>query len=265
MRALGLAGAPNARELGGLPVAGGRVRAGVLLRTSALGRLHDVDVAALAERKLAIVVDLRHVSEVQVAPADRLPQPAPEVRHIPIFDPAHPVFTFVSAVLLGHDLSSYGALRDEGTPGAMLAIYRWFVTSPAARTGFADAVRAILAADGRPVLYHCSAGKDRTGWLSAILLEALGADRDVIAEDYLATNAAMAGERDGLLAAMRRRGGEADPELIEPVLDARPEYLAAAYDEVEARYGGFVNYLRDGLGLGEDDLRQLRSLLTAAD
>src|SRR5439155_19897075 len=132
-RTLGLNGAPNARDLGGLPVADGRtIRPGLVFRAQALGRLSDDDVAVLASLGLTDLLDLRHGSEIESAPPDRLPA-GPAVAHIPIFDPPHPVFTYVSAVLLGHDLSGYASLLVVRPPAAMLAICRWLVESPAGR------------------------------------------------------------------------------------------------------------------------------------
>src|SRR5947208_4495734 len=214
-RTLGLNGAPNARDLGGLPVADGRtVRPGLVFRAQALGRLSDDDVAVLASLGLTDLLDLRHGSEIELAPPDRLPA-GPQVAHIPIFDPAHPVFTYVSAVLLGHDLSRYAQLAVEGTPGAMLAIYRWFVSAPLARAAFATALRRIAAASG-PLLYHCSAGKDRTGWLSALVLGALGADRATITEDYLLTKEVSAERVEKLIGVLNERKG-VPPELVRPL------------------------------------------------
>ncbi len=191
-RGLGLVGAPNARDLGGVVTADGRrVRAGLLLRASALGRLSDADVAALAERKLARVLDLRDASEIATAPPDRLPvDPAPRVRHIPVFDPEHPVFTYVSAALMGHDVAVYEDVARDGSPAAMLHIYRWMVADPGARAGFAAALTAIADAGAEPLLYHCSAGKDRTGWLTAVLLSLLGVDREVECRDTSGTGSA---------------------------------------------------------------------------
>src|SRR5437763_5411394 len=189
-RSLGLVGAPNARDLGGLVTADGwRVRPGILLRAPALGRLADRDVAVLAGLGPAYVVDLRDASEIADAPPDRLPAaPAPVVRHLPLFDPRHPVFTYLSAVLQGHHGEGDQGLRERGTPTAVGAAYRWFVADPRAEAGLAAAVRTVLSARGAPVLYHCSAGKDRTGWLSVVLLTALGVPHEVAVEDYLATN-----------------------------------------------------------------------------
>jgi protein-tyrosine phosphatase len=259
LRSLGLTGAPNARDLGGLAVADGRtVRSGLVFRASALGRLTDPDVAALARLGLGDVLDLRHGSEIEVAPPDRLPA-GPQVAHIPIFDPAHPVFTYVSAVLLGHDLSRYASLAVEGTPNAMLAIYRWFVTAPSARAAFGTALRRIAAASG-PLLYHCSAGKDRTGWLSALLLGALGADRSTILADYVLTNEVTAVDVGKIMTALNIGKG-VPAELLRPVLDAAPEYLDASFAQLEADFGTLPRYLVEGLGLGADELAALRTRL----
>jgi len=262
MGSLGLVGAPNARDLGGAVTADGRrLRTGALVRASALGRVSDDDLVRLGKLGLALVIDLRDTAEIAVAPPNRLPDPPPPVEHIPIFDPRHPVFTYISAILLGHDGAGYAGLREEGTPAAMVAIYRWFVTDPGAREGFAAAIRAIGAAGGRPVLYHCSAGKDRTGWLSALLLELLGVDRGAIVEDYLATNGYARAVNAAIMDAMRARGMAADPDILLPVFEARPEYLSAAYAQVDREFGGVAGYLRDGLGIDETALAALRATL----
>jgi protein-tyrosine phosphatase len=260
LRSVGLSGAPNTRDLGGLATADGRsIRTGLIYRGSALGRLTDEDVTALGRLGLTDLLDLRHGCEIENAPPDRLP-PGPAVAHIPIFDPAHPVFTYVSAVLLGHDISGYANLAAEGTPGAMLAIYRWFVTGALARSAFGAALRQVAAATG-PVLFHCSAGKDRTGWLSAVLLGELGVDRPTIYEDYLLTNEVTASDIAVVLELLQHRG--VPPEVVQPVLCAAPEYLDASFEEVERHYGSLDGYLRAGLGLDETELSALRVRLVA--
>ncbi len=261
MRDLGLLGAPNARDLGGLPVGGRVVRPGRLYRASALGRLTDEDVPVLGRLGLRTVVDLRDVSEIELAPPDRLPEPAPELVKLPVYDPAHPLFTYVAAVLLGHDGAGYAALAEQGTPGAMAAIYRWFVADETARVNFAAAVRLIADPRHLPSLVHCTAGKDRTGWLSVIVLSVLGVDRAVIEADYLHTNAAAEAVNTTILSALRSRRPDLNEAAIWPVFEARTAYLEAAYDEVERRYGTFDAYLHSGLGLSADVLAALRTNL----
>lgn len=263
MRALGLLGAPNARDLGGL-VAGDarRVRAGLLFRTPALGRLVDEDVDRLRGLGLRTLIDLRDVSEIALAPRDRLPDPAPHIVALPVYDPRHPVFTYVSTVLLGEDHGEdYQALAEEGTPGAMAAIYRWFVHGETPRARFGQAVRLLADPARLPALVHCTAGKDRTGWLSAIVLTILGADRATIEADYLATNEAAAEVNKTVLDAMRQRRPELDEDTIRPVLAADSGYLAAAYAEVERLYDTFDAYLRHGLGLDDAVLDAVRANL----
>ncbi|MEV1157839.1 tyrosine-protein phosphatase [Micromonospora chokoriensis] len=256
-----LVGAPNARELGGLIGADGRrVRVGQLIRTPALGRLTDDDLPVLAKLGPACVVDLRDDSEIAVAPADRLTG-EPRVVCLPVHDPEHPVFTYVSAVLLGHDLNAYAELARQGTAGAMAAIYRWFVTGESARIGFAEAVRLAGRPENLPLVYHCSAGKDRTGWLTVILLTALGVDEAVIRADYLRNNEMTDSLRAVIVEAMRRRQPELDVDAVLPVLEVRAEYLDAGYDEVRRVHGSFDAYLRDGLRLTDGDVRALRAQL----
>ncbi|MBO4209989.1 protein-tyrosine-phosphatase [Micromonospora echinofusca] len=254
-----LLGSPNARDLGGLVGADGRrVRAGRLIRSAALGRLVDEDLPVFDRLGVTCVVDLRGGPEAEVAPADRLPGD-PRVVHLPVYDPTHPLFTYVSALLLGHDLSGYGELARQGTPGAMAAIYRWFVTGESARAGFAGAVRLAAESPNLPLLFHCSAGKDRTGWLAVVLLTLLGVDAEAVRADYLLTNERTASLQEVLLEAMARRHPGLDVAAVRPVLQVRPEYLDAAYDEVARVYGSFDRYLRDGLGItGElrDTLRE---------
>ncbi|WBB75429.1 tyrosine-protein phosphatase [Micromonospora sp. WMMD1128] len=253
-----LVGAPNARDLGGLPTTDGRrVRAGRLVRAAALGRLTDDDLPVLGKLAPACVVDLRAAEEQAVAPPDRLVG-EPRVVHLPVYDAAHPVFTYVSAVLQGHDLDAYADLARDGMPGAMTAIYRWFVSGEPARAGFGAAVR--LAADDAnlPLLFHCSAGKDRTGWLSVVLLTALGVSEPAIRADYLRHNELTESLREVLLAAMTKRRPDLDPAAARPLLEVRPEYLDAAYDEVRQGYGSFEAYLGDGLGVTDEVRAALR-------
>jgi protein-tyrosine phosphatase len=259
MAGLGLTGAPNGRDLGD---ASALVRPGLVYRTGALGRLTDEDVSVLDRLGLRTVIDLRDVSEVALAPPDRLPVPGPSVVALPIYDREHPVFTYVSAVMLGEDhAEDYAALAEEGTPGAMVAIYRWFVSSEAARERFGAAIRLLAQAERLPALLHCSAGKDRTGWLTATVLGILGVGRAEIEADYLATNEASKEINQKILGAMRERRPSLSPEALLPVFEVRPEYLAAAYDEVGRVFGSFDAFLAEGLGLDRGVLDALRARL----
>lgn len=260
----------NARDLGGYPAEGGaRVRRGMLFRADALHRLSEDDVAALAQLGLACVIDFRSPEEIDVVGPDRLPVPSPDrLVALPLHDPDHNVFVSVSVLLgrAGGDaaarLPDAAAASDHNAAAGMLELYRWFVGATMARQTFAAALRLIATPDALPLLFHCTAGKDRTGWLSALVLSALGVDREVVVEDYLRTNELNAMSNAHVLSVLSERVG--DPGALVPLLEARREYLEAAFAEAERAYGGIDGYLREGLGLDEATLAALRTnLLTA--
>jgi protein-tyrosine phosphatase len=265
---LGLAKATNARDLGGYTTSEGRqVRRGLLFRSNTLHRLSDEDVAVLAQLNLGCVIDFRHPLEKDRVGPDRLPEPAPSrLVALPVFEVGHEVFLSVSAAMSGQsDPGLADQLRDHANDGsaAMRKLYRWFVSSPLAQETFGAALRLVATPDALPLLYHCSAGKDRTGWLSAIVLSALGVDRATIEADYLRTNDLNATGNTYLLSVLSER--TPDTSVVVPLLEARTEYLDAAFDEVDRRFGGLDGYLRDGLLLSDDAREAMReALLTPA-
>lgn len=253
-RALRLAGAPNARELGGLSTSdGGRLRAGAVFRSGALDRLTAADQSRVAELGLACRIDLRHSIELGLASgavsAAGAAEPGRRVVTLPVFDRAHTVFTCVTELLLDRPVPTFQRLVDEGSAVAMTALYRWFVADPRPCARFAAALRELADPANHPLVFHCGAGKDRTGWLTVLLLAALGVEHATIREDYLRTNADTEAGRAALLDHLRGRYPEAYVAAVEPILEARPEYLDAAYDEVIRLHGSFARYLRDALGV----------------
>jgi protein-tyrosine phosphatase len=262
---LGLEKATNARDLGGYRTRDGRiVRSGLLFRSNALNRLSDADVVAVGKLGLACLIDFRHHREIELVGEDRLPDPAPRTVRLPLFDTDHDVFTAVSAVLKGEaGADSIAHLRaDAATGGAavmMVDLYRRFVSHAESRAIMAAAMRVILTPGELPLLFHCTAGKDRTGWLAAVVLTALDVDRDTIVADYMRTAELNAVGRDYTMTSMASRIDQ--PEILLPLLEVRLEYLEAAFLEADQCYGGMDGYLRDGLGLTDDDLERLRGVL----
>lgn len=143
----------------------------------------------------------------------------------------------------------------------MRRIYRTFVAEAGARQQFAKVLRTIADGRGLPLLYHCTSGKDRTGWMSYVLLRAVGVPASTAEADYLLSNdirrTADLRTRDGL----KKAGIMRDPRLIVPLQEVRKDYLGAALTEADHRYGGFDAYLSKGLGLDAGTLHKLRTRL----
>ncbi|GLW70291.1 protein-tyrosine-phosphatase [Kitasatospora phosalacinea] len=232
-RSLHLASAPNFRDLGGYRTADGRwVELGRVYRSDDLSELTDQDLAKLHRLGIRTVLDLRTPAEQQAAP-DRLPAGARSV----------------SANVLGTaDTGQFDVSSPQAAVDAMIAGERTMVSADSARAAYAQLLDA--AAGRGAVLFHCTAGKDRTGWGAAALLTALGVPQETVRADYLASNTYRARANAAVLAQLP----PARQAVYRPLLEVRPEYLAAGFDEVEARYGGFDAYLED-LGV---DARQLR-------
>ncbi|MFD3542422.1 tyrosine-protein phosphatase [Streptomyces sp. NPDC058662] len=139
----------------------------------------------------------------------------------------------------------------------MRDIYRTFVTSPENRASFAQTLREIADGAQGPVLYHCTSGKDRTGWMTYVLLRALAVPEAAAEGDYLASNTFRAAHDAQVRAGLKQSGRMQNPDLLIPLQEVRQDYLDAATARMEADYGGFYGYLTDGLGL---DLRTLAKL-----
>jgi protein-tyrosine phosphatase len=289
-RNLGLGGALNARDLGGYRTSDGRtLRHSVALRSDALHRLTSQDLTVLTDLGLRQVVDLRGLAEIRENGPDRVPGlPIAEIdtverseepvtlvpdgadgvtlHHLPIYARDFDIYVALRDALAGRDPASQRALLGNGNGAAMMTgLYRWFVTSAEARERFAQVLRLLAQPGGTPLLFHCTAGKDRTGWTAALLLTVLGVERGTVFEDYLLTNDRHAALVERILDGFGTRGVMEEPELILPIYRAEEMYLAAAFDAVEAGWPSFDAFVADGLALDRgvvDGLR--RNLLLPA-
>jgi len=250
-----LATAPNFRDIGGYRTADGHVvRRGLAYRSDQLDRLSDADLAAIGQLGPSAIVDLRTVTERAREP-DRVPA---GVRH-EVLDVAAD-----SKGSLGGDMRLAMAQIARGEGGALLvAANREFVTLPSARRSYAALIRLMLAPGG-PVVFHCTAGKDRTGWGTAVVLSLLGVPRETVMADYMLSNTMLAEKNNAMLAGLERSGMRLNPAFLKAALTVDPSYIGAAFDEVERTYGSMDMYARKGLGLSAGELRQLRARFLAA-
>ncbi|OEV03989.1 tyrosine-protein phosphatase [Streptomyces oceani] len=249
-----LAGVRNFRDLGGLPtVDGRRLRHGVLFRSGHLAHATPEDVAFLHGLRLHTVFDFRNSADQALDGPDALLTDTRNV-NIPLSDPAEGA-DFWRMVRAGDLAQLRSALSDGQAANRMTASYRAMVHE---RTDEHSRVLHAMAEDSVPALLHCAAGKDRAGLSIAITLLALGVHRDAIEADYLASNSPH--RRYRVHRAKDAEGGLSAEvmELLAPLLDARPGYLAAAYDAIDERWGDVETYLEKGLKLTPETRERLR-------
>ena len=243
-RALPLAGASNFRDLGGYGAADGRrVRWRRLFRSDHLAALtpHDTDV--LARLRLARVVDFRGREERAAQPYEL---PAVRYRAVPI-EP--------TVVRRYRELAARGERLDVAhAERLMVDTYQGFVADDAPQ--LAEFFEQLLA-DDAPLVFHCTAGKDRTGYAAALLLLALGVPREAVMQDYLLTNR--------LYRKPPPPGDDATTRAVHEVIwGVRAEYLQTALDAMEREHGGVQAYLRQRLKLSEAGHRRLAELYLEA-
>ena len=249
------------------------LRPGRLFRSSELSRLDDGGRATLRRLGISDVADLRASREVARRGPGLVPDgveihllPFPDLADDDQTEGAAPHEEAFQRLLKGESDGSEESVNETAVR-FMTDEYRQFPT----RNGAQRALRRVvtLLAAGRPVLTHCFAGKDRTGFVIATVLEAVGVDRDTIVADFLRSNDAVAELRARIYEMIQQRGDtELTPEVVtftearlsDGVLGVRPEYLAAARQTIDGEFGSLDGYLRDS-GITAADVEQLRGVL----
>jgi len=251
-RSLHLATAPNFRDAGGYRTADGKwVKMGMLYRSDQLDRLSPADLTTLHADGIHLVCDLR--TDVERSQGkDRLPEGAESL----IADVAGSDSSSSNlAKMLSDSKHAEQVLGGGKAAQLMIDANRQFVGMPSALKAYKALFERLADPAMLPAVYHCTAGKDRTGWAEAVFLSIMGVPRETIMQDYLLSNRYLEGKNQKMLAMLK---GHMDPAWLEPLLGVRPEYLDAAFDEVNKRYGSMDNYLRQGLGLSDRTLQSLR-------
>ncbi|WP_060179452.1 tyrosine-protein phosphatase [Streptomyces sp. IMTB 1903] len=238
-RLVRLDGTVNFRDAGGYRTGTGQwVKMGEVYRSDALDKLTANDLAKLQRLRIRTVFDLRTEDE-RTKDADKVPTGAAYV---------------VADVFAGSgSFQTLPRTPDEAVK-AMVDAERAMVSGDGGRKAYTQVLEGVGDDRARSVLFHCTAGKDRTGWAGAALLTALGVPRQTVEADYLASNDYRRAANDAILSHLPAQ----QAAVYKPLLDVRPEYLNAGYDEVEATYGSFDRYLRDGLGIDARELKQLK-------
>lgn len=236
-------GARNFRELGGYETSDGhRVKWGRLYRAGILGTFSDDDCASLEALGLRSICDLRSTVERDRGPSQWLQMP-----NVSYWtrDYAHSSADLYK--LMSSDLSTV-----EDARAAMVQIYRIVPIEQA--PSYRELFR--LLADGQlPLVFNCSAGKDRTGVAAALLLTVLNVPYETVLEDYMLSNTTFTVPRE------YRATLKCSPEVSETIRGTHPSFLAAAFTKINEEHGSVATYLRDRLQVTDAMLMQIRGHL----
>ena len=254
-RLLPLQHAINARDLGGYATADGRtVKWGVLYRSDSIAELDAQDVDLLRQLHLSVVTDFRSAREREGA-EDRLPQQSPPIvyRTVSVNNPVLDVAELGRRVYAG-----------EITNAELLALLdrRAYITDPALRAAWGNWLRSLSQPGELPQLFHCTAGKDRTGFAAAIALLAVGVPRETVMDDFLLSNQFLAQRiAEGTARIQSATTADLDPEVLAQVIGVSASSLKGAFAEMEIQYGSIEGYIRDGLGIDEATRARLEQVL----
>ncbi len=249
-RRLSLREAPNFRDLGGYQTRDGRrLKWGKLFRSGKLSRLSDIDMQYVRRLGITLVCDFRQVVEQELEPTWLGEESANLLASLPI-KPGSST-NFIENL---HD----GIIAVEDAAGFMEAMNRDFVASQLPR--YAEMFQLLLAGD-QQLLIHCASGKDRTGFGAALILDVLDVEESSIVDDYLLTNTYLPIEQElqRLSGEFRDKTGAAVPEhVLRPLLEVRPEYIKACFEEIRKRYESREHFFETALSLDKNMIEQLK-------
>lgn len=232
-RRIDIDGAANFRDLGGYPAADGKqIKWGMVFRSDSLAELTDSGVDAMAKLGIRTIVDFRTEQETYYSP-DRHPKTIGKSVNIPID----------AGKLVGNVYG--GTLNRRKVMGIMISVYRQLAGefAPSFRRFF----QLLADRDNLPLLFHCTAGKDRTGLAAALFLSALGVERRLVVEDYVYSAECLKEKYEA---------GRDYDEVMEPLYTVYPEFIQAAFEIIDAHPGGIDAYLRDRMGVDIDMFRR---------
>ncbi|MBP5172669.1 MAG: tyrosine-protein phosphatase [Bacteroidales bacterium] len=256
----------NKRDLGGYVAQDGRkVRSGMLLRSAHLADATDADIAYLKSLPVTLVVDFR--TEVDLKGKTNRDIPGARYVNLPVDASGNAAATATEEEkkkVTGRKkfevkkIIMFAAFNDKAKVIAR-EMYPTLLFDPECQQQFARFLRLVVDTENGTILYHCTQGKDRTGIASALLLAALGADRDTIVADFDATNKTY--EKDVRKYSRRVRfwgGKEEEIAVVKAFLGCNTDNFIKALDAVDSKYGSMEAYLKGPMGLTDEDILILR-------
>jgi protein-tyrosine phosphatase len=256
-QSLGIVTIPNLRDMGGYKTTDGETIArGLVYRSNQLYAISENDMLLLAKLNLKNAFDLRTADERDEKP-DELPAGVNNVwldvlADDPTSGPANLIGLLQDPQQANIDLGN-GQVEEK-----FKEAYRQFVSLPSAQTAFNELFLSLGDENELPALFHCTTGKDRTGWAAAALLTLIGVPEEEVMEDYLRSNEYILPMYADLIQQFVDAGGERN--IVVSILGVKEEYLNAAFEEMHTEYSSIENYFSKGLGISVDQQTALRNL-----
>lgn len=248
-REISVPGVRNFRDIGGLPLKnGGRTKRGVVFRSAKFDGIEPEGEAVLEALGVRAVVDFRSPGERRRDPTRGL---RGNVRRINL-----PVFTDTPEGYFEEKLTR--GLTPQGALALMEEANRSFARERSA--AFRDFFALFDDAENFPLVFHCTGGKDRTGFAAAMLLSVLGADDETIREDFLLSRKNTIPPEDR---SCHKLLEIVPPETLDVLLTVFPQFLDAALEEIDLRWGTRERFLREALGVTPARAERIRAALTA--
>jgi protein-tyrosine phosphatase len=261
-RHIELDGQPNFRDIGGYQTVDGKtVKWGQVYRSGRLPKLTNEDVMRIDSLGIKTVVNFLTQTEIEAKGEGRLPKGTNEI-FLPI-DTEEGTEGLAKEILRAGETGDFSNIPVEINP----TIHRLLINK--ANKEYAQLLREILNSSNRPMVFHCSHGIHRTGTATALLLSILGVPWETIREDYLLSNLYRREEVDHRLVQLRELAAKNQgiaPEEVDMtntnafyILEGK--YIDAALDEAVKKYGSMEIYIKEGLGITDEEIQKLKDSL----
>lgn len=249
--------AENMRELGGYETKDGRkIARKKLIRSANINHLDTEDKRYLSNYGIKKVVDFRSLEERTSQPDQEIPEAEN------IFLPIFPVEETETASASPKKMMSRME-QGEDAFQQMIDVYTHFVTDTYVRRQYRKFFDLVLENTGESesLLFHCTAGKDRTGFGAMLLLESLGVDSDIVMEDYLATNRYLKKVVQEMYNKAEHAGVPANAlRGIEDMMTAKEAYLQTSFDQIKEHYGSVSEFIQKGIGVTQGEMNDLQKI-----
>jgi protein-tyrosine phosphatase len=255
--ALGISPVPNLRDVGRYKTRdGATVAHGLVYRSDTFNPMNSGDIKRLERLGLKNDYDLRTTSEVKVKP-DQMP-PGVQYHLLNVLADAKAATPAELEALMREPKKANVVLGGGKIEGMFKEAYREFISLSSAKQSYRTLFLSLADRQKLPAVFHCTTGKDRTGWAAAALLTLLGVPKETVMADYMRTNEYTLPQFhhtiDGFVAA----GGVRDIPVA--IFGVKAEYLEASFDELQKRYGTIEKYFAEGLGIDAVGQKALRDM-----